>query len=88
MVVRIKYEGEMGQNMRMLVCRDAFPKEYLPEARTLAQKGKALRRACQFHGGCQGHKMFLSWRSRVKKRLAIGWTAARQGCRETRGELR
>jgi hypothetical protein len=44
MVVCIKYEEEMGQNMIMLVCRDAFPKEYVPEARTLAQKGMTLTR--------------------------------------------
>ena len=44
MANRIKFGDERARMMRVVACRDAFPKEYVPVARELAQKGMGLRR--------------------------------------------
>jgi hypothetical protein len=43
MANRIKFGNEAAQSIRVLACRDAFPKEYIPEAKRLTQKGMSLR---------------------------------------------
>ena len=43
MANRIRFGGEQQQNIRVLACRDAFPKDLIPEAKNLAQKGMGLR---------------------------------------------
>ena len=43
MANRVRFGSEQQQNIRVLACRDAFPKDLIPEARSLAQKGLGLR---------------------------------------------
>jgi hypothetical protein len=43
MANRIRFGNEAAQSIRVLACRDAFPKEYIPEAKRLAQRGMSLR---------------------------------------------
>ena len=47
MANRIRYGDEKARIMRVVACRDAFPKEHVPVARELAQKGMGLRREGQ-----------------------------------------
>jgi hypothetical protein len=39
MANQVRFGSEQQQNIRVLACRDAFPKDLIPEAKTLAQKG-------------------------------------------------
>ena len=43
MANRIRFGNEAARSIRVLACRDAFPKELIPEAKRLAQKGMELR---------------------------------------------
>ena len=43
MANRIRFGNEAARSIRVLACRDAFPKEHIPEAKRLAQKGMGLR---------------------------------------------
>jgi len=43
MANRIRFGAEQQQHIRVLACRDAFPKDLIPEAKSLAQKGMWLR---------------------------------------------
>jgi hypothetical protein len=43
MANRIRFGNEAAQSIRVLACRDAFPKDLIPEAKRLAQKGMSLR---------------------------------------------
>ena len=44
MANRIRFGNEAQQNIRVLACRDAFPKDYIMDAKKLAQKGMSLKR--------------------------------------------
>ncbi len=43
MANRIRFGNEAAQSIRVLACRDAFPKDLIPKAKRLAQKGMRLR---------------------------------------------
>jgi hypothetical protein len=43
MANRIRFGNEAAKSIRVLACRDAFPKDLIPEAKRLAQKGMSLR---------------------------------------------
>ena len=43
MANRIRFGNEAAQSIRVLACRDAFPKDLIPEAKRLTQKGMSLR---------------------------------------------
>jgi hypothetical protein len=43
MANRIRFGNEAAQSIRVLACRDAFPKDLIPEAKRLTQKGLSLR---------------------------------------------
>lgn len=40
---RIRFGNEAARGIRVLACRDAFPKDLIPEAKRLAQKGMSLK---------------------------------------------
>jgi hypothetical protein len=44
MANRIRYGDERAWLMRVVACKDAFPKEYISEANELANKGMLLKR--------------------------------------------
>jgi hypothetical protein len=44
MANRIRFGDERARLMRVVACRDAFPKEYISEAKELANKGMSLKR--------------------------------------------
>jgi hypothetical protein len=40
---RIRFGNEAARSIRVLVCRDVFPKDLIPESKRLAQKGMSQK---------------------------------------------
>ncbi len=71
MANQVRFGSEQQQNIRVLACRDAFPKDLIPEAKTLAQKGMWLRQnglVASFRVVVRGHGCIhvLKIRERVR----------------------
>jgi hypothetical protein len=75
MANRIRFGNKAAQNIRFLACRDTFLKDYILEAKMLAQKGLAMRmngKIASFRVVARG----LRWRLEIRERTSGSHSAA------------
>jgi hypothetical protein len=78
MANRIRFRNEATQSIRVLACRDAFPKDLIPEAKKLTQKGMSLR----MNGEVANFRVVARWLGcipvlEVRERVPSGQPGAR-----------